>query len=197
MTVDVDNPPPMPAPPKHEGCDPEALGVDPVNGWVCWECGAILGGLENPAPASSKLPAQQQDPRDPIGGALRVLDPSVVQGPQEFTEQILYMVERCGAAEFAQRLATHELAEAETAYRRAYDRAVVERRGQGSADVRAAEARVQCDAELTRVEHAKAILTAIKGAAHSWRSMISGYQTAAGLVRDAYGASGRYGGQGY
>lgn len=200
-------PPPMPTPPEHDtGCDPAALEIHPDLGWVCMDCAMVLGGDQEhatvqpgeepgvapPQPAGQE-PGAALAKADPIGAAIRVLDPTMIQGPQEFAEQLLYMVARLSQAEYAQRGATHEVVEAKIAYERAYDLAIAERKGQGSADVRAAEARIQCAELLNTWDRAKAVLEAIKGAAHSWRSMISGYQSAARLVGDAYGVQGRYG----
>ena len=207
-----------PEPPDHPGCAPEALTLDADYGWTCQECAAILGGVsaadwadadvqgvQGGGPHAAVVPIRglppgqaradsSLSPIERIGQRMRTLDPTQVHSPQDAAEQLHYMMDRLADAELAQRDITHERTDAEIAYRRAYDLAVARRKGQGAADVRAAEARIECADELDRLDRAKGVLEAIKGAAHSWRSMISGYQTSAGLIRDTYNVGGRYGG---
>jgi hypothetical protein len=131
---------------------------------------------------------EQVRPADPVTPGLELIDPSQIYTPEDLERHLLDVVRRlelgqlfereCIEEEYAARLAW-ELAKAKT----------VAKAG-GAADVRAALALTENQAEFERWQTAEMMRKAAQAAMHNLRSVLSGYQSVGKSVTATYGAGG-------
>lgn len=158
---------------------------------VC-PCGLVVeipGGIEVQMRGRGLTPdASPPVAADPVQPGIELVDPSQIYTPEDLERHLLDVVRRlelgqlfereCIETEYKTRLAW-ELAKAKT----------VAKAG-GAADVRAALALTENQAEFEAHQVAEMMRKATQAAMHNLRSVLSGYQSVAKSVLSVYGAGG-------
>lgn len=150
------------------------------------------GGLGLPAPGHPKGGALTYEAQDPIRSTLALIDPTEMYTPDDVERHILDTLYRLETGQLFERASVEKFYAAKQAFDLKYAACMVSSKG-GAADVRKAQATVDCAQEYAALNDAEMVLKAVKATMHNLRSVITGYQSVAKSVAQTYQAGGSQG----
>lgn len=155
----------------------------------CGVSAEISGGIEWRIPPEDRAPdAPPAVAADPVQPGIELVDPSKIYTPEDLERHLLDVVRRLEVGQLFER----ECIETEYKTRLAWElaKAKTVAKAGGAADVRAALALTENQAEFEAYQVAEMMRKATQAAMHNLRSVLSGYQSVAKSVLSVYGAGG-------
>jgi hypothetical protein len=150
------------------------------------------GAMGLPAPGHPRGGALAYEPADPIRSTLALIDPTELYTPDDVERHILDTLYRLETGQLFERESVQKYYHAKQAFDLKFAACMVSSKG-GAADVRKAQATLDCSAEYSALNDAEMVMKAVKATMHNLRSVLSGYQSTARSVGATYNAGGSQG----
>lgn len=145
-------------------------------------------GLTAPA-RSLPEPNSATTAEDPISARIAAIDPTVIYTPVDVERVLVDIERRLEAGQLYQRVWERRLYEVSITHELAWAKAI-RASGAGSADMRKADATIECIDSLAAKLEADIMTRAVRETMHNLRSMLSGFQSIARSVGASMTASG-------
>lgn len=195
----------------HGVCDLlDAAQYKPDSGAVICGCGQFAPWSDDPDNPPWEATAEQNDathramttsqkggaltyePSDPIRSTLALIDPTELYTPDDVERHILDTLYRLETGQLFERESVTKYYGAKQAFDLKFAACMVSSKG-GAADVRKAQATLDCAEEYAALNDAEMVMKAVKATMHNLRSVITGYQSVAKSVAQTYQAGGSQG----
>lgn len=132
---------------------------------------------DGPGESAPRGQVATQQPRDPVGTILPLIDPTQVYTPEQVESRILDCVARMEYGGMYERKVIEEAYATKMAYDMGYAKAHVLRIGGGSEKDRIALATVDCEDLFNAMTKAEMMRKAVAATMHNLRAALNGYQS--------------------